>query len=137
MKKLLTVLIIVCISSSLSSTDKKWTELTDEEQWKLYQEALTVADEYKEQYEKQKEISNDLRVALVDSTEKLKKSFSPFFSLSIGAGISLDSESNIDITVLSDFQFFILSRIYIEPGLSVKLYDKIGAGISVKIGVLF
>ena len=115
---------------------RQWSQMTDDEKWELYQEAVAVAEGYRDLYEAQTEITTELREALVDSTKELRRTLDPRLGVAIGAGFGVDQELGISVTVGVDFQLFVLRRVYIAPGVSLQLYDKIGAGVRVGVGLL-
>lgn len=123
----------------VSGSEKKWNEMTDQEQWEILQAEIRNAEYFRTAYHKQKEIIADLRLRLSQTNQSMKQdqSFIPKYGIAGGFTFLMDQQIEPDLNIHVSGIFFLLPRLYVSPTITVKVYKNIGGGAGISFGVLF
>lgn len=128
-------------SIDLPSTQPSWWEdMTDAQQWlyfrKAHNDLVLLRNVLKEKTD-----DSEILVKLVKENTKFLKNYTPFypkFAFSFGASAGLDKLLTCDLLFLADFYiYFFKGRIFLNPGLSIKMYENAGGGLNFSVGVVF
>lgn len=132
--RILSISLLLLLPALLFSQEKRWTEMTDKEQWEVLQNTLKLYDELDGKY---KDLKNKVTI-LEDDNIKLQEKAKKYnkYKISTTGMILIDNDLHFHIPVGIGFEYRPFR--YFSFGNSI-YYDPVGnaAGFSVMASIIF